>query len=115
VHFYRWKILQGTFSGALAKQAENMGDNNVLRLIQTLAPAVSYKESNLEMNRKVWNMYAKVRESEKKTQTTRASFERHFSPHVWCSSCMHLAEACPFLIQAYTWHRILHPEEDDVW
>jgi hypothetical protein len=35
-------------------------DNSVLRLVQALAPAVSYKESNLETNRKVWNLYAKV-------------------------------------------------------
>lgn len=36
-------------------------DNPVLRMIQTLAPAVAYKESNLICNKKVWDLYAKVR------------------------------------------------------
>jgi SAM-dependent methyltransferase len=31
----------------------------VARLVQSLAPCVAYKESNVEANRKVWNMYAK--------------------------------------------------------
>mmetsp|Transcript_997 Transcript_997/g.1666 ORF Transcript_997/g.1666 Transcript_997/m.1666 type:complete len:167 (+) Transcript_997:289-789(+) len=33
--------------------------SSVLRLVQSLAPSVAYKESNLEQNRKVWNLYAK--------------------------------------------------------
>jgi ubiquinone/menaquinone biosynthesis C-methylase UbiE len=33
--------------------------DSVAKLVQSLAPCVSYKESNLEANRKVWNMYAK--------------------------------------------------------
>ena len=44
---------------------KTIADNSVLRLVQALAPAVSYKESNLETNRKVWDMYAKVRCGEK--------------------------------------------------
>jgi hypothetical protein len=42
-----------------------MGENAgsaVLALVQSLAPAVAYKESNLETNRKIWNLYAKVYE-----------------------------------------------------
>lgn len=31
----------------------------MLRLVQSMATAVSYKESNVEMNRKVWDRYAK--------------------------------------------------------
>jgi ubiquinone/menaquinone biosynthesis C-methylase UbiE len=31
----------------------------VARLVQSLAPCVAYKESNVEANRKVWNLYAK--------------------------------------------------------
>ena len=37
--------------------------NAVLSLVQSLAPAVAYKESNLESNKKVWDFYAKVRGS----------------------------------------------------
>jgi len=42
-----------------------MGENSsaVLALVQSLAPAVAYKESNLETNRKIWNLYAKVHET----------------------------------------------------
>lgn len=36
------------------------GTNAVLALVQSLAPAVAYKESNLESNKKIWNLYAKV-------------------------------------------------------
>lgn len=32
----------------------------VLALVQSLAPAVGYKESNFETNKKIWNLYAKV-------------------------------------------------------
>ena len=37
------------------------GENPVLALVQSLAPAVAYKESNFESNKKIWNLYAKVR------------------------------------------------------
>jgi hypothetical protein len=37
-----------------------MSSNAVLNLVQSLAPAVAYKESNLESNKKVWDLYAKV-------------------------------------------------------
>ena len=38
-----------------------MEGNPVLALVQSLAPAVAYKESNFESNKKIWNLYAKVR------------------------------------------------------
>ena len=37
-----------------------MAENPLLSLVTALAPAVAYKESNLEANKKVWNLYAKV-------------------------------------------------------
>mmetsp|Transcript_30919 Transcript_30919/g.49894 ORF Transcript_30919/g.49894 Transcript_30919/m.49894 type:complete len:278 (-) Transcript_30919:473-1306(-) len=39
--------------------SDDRGTNAVLALVQSLAPAVAYKESNLESNRKIWNLYAK--------------------------------------------------------
>lgn len=45
---------------AMADSTGNESGMAVLRLVQSLAPAVSYKESNVETNRKLWDMYAKV-------------------------------------------------------
>ena len=41
-------------------KAQAMSSNAVLNLVQSLAPAVAYKESNLESNKKVWDLYARV-------------------------------------------------------
>ena len=46
---------------SLRPDFRNMEGNPVLALVQSLAPAVSYKESNFESNKKIWNLYAKVR------------------------------------------------------
>ena len=45
---------------ATAGPLPKMTSNAVLSLVQSLAPAVAYKESNLESNKKVWDLYAKV-------------------------------------------------------
>lgn len=37
----------------------SIDDNPMLKLVQSMASAVSYKENNVEMNRKVWDRYAK--------------------------------------------------------
>ena len=42
------------------KSMSGMAENPLLSLVTALAPAVAYKESNLEANKKVWNLYAKV-------------------------------------------------------
>ena len=46
---------------SLRPDFRNMEGNPVLALVQSLAPAVAYKESNFESNKKIWNLYAKVR------------------------------------------------------
>jgi len=60
------------FVRGLATGTGMAGENPVLALVQSLAPAVAYKESNFESNKKIWNLYAKVREPRRLPSVPRA-------------------------------------------